>query len=110
MHYLTHNGFYVLLDDHTEDGTVTSSKPQFISKWVDLVTQLSQDPVTRQMLMVDILNEPDARGWGWDVMSVRKMPGLSGLINVLNTHYRMGNHNISLCRTFTCPSWMLSTL
>jgi hypothetical protein len=70
VNYLTHNGFYVLIDDHTEDPTVVNSKSQFVSDWVDLVTRLSADPITAQMLMVDILNEPDARGWGWDVMGV----------------------------------------
>ncbi len=101
--YLAANGFYVIVDDHTEDPTVrdvhllhclaslsdsissdtlltataschslqvVTSKSQFISYWVDLVTRISQDSVASQRLIIDILNEPDARGWGWDTMSV----------------------------------------
>eukprot|EP00955_Chlamydomonas_euryale_P098503 365151-Chlamydomonas_euryale.AAC.4 len=30
-----------------------------------------QDAKARQHLIVDILNEPDVRSWGWDVMGVR---------------------------------------
>ena len=70
VNYLAHNGFYVIIDDHSEDPTVADSKTEFVTKWVDIVTRLSQDPVTREHLIVDILNEPDGRGWGWDVMGV----------------------------------------
>ncbi|GAX78958.1 hypothetical protein CEUSTIGMA_g6398.t1 [Chlamydomonas eustigma] len=69
VQYLAHNGFYVIIDDHTEDPTVINSQSQFITNWVDIVTRISQDAVASQQLIVDILNEPDSRGWGWDVMS-----------------------------------------
>ena len=64
------NGFYVIIDDHTEDKTVVNSKAQFIAYWADLVTRLSSNDITRQRLIIDVLNEPDARGWGWDTMAV----------------------------------------
>ena len=49
---------------------MVNSKAQFISYWTDLVTRLSSNDITRQRLIIDILNEPDARGWGWDTMAV----------------------------------------
>ena len=70
VNYLALNGFYVIIDVHNEDPTVVDSKTEFLTKWVDIVTRLSQDPITREHLIVDILNEPDGRGWGWDVMGV----------------------------------------
>ena len=49
---------------------MVNSKAQFISYWTDLVTRLSSNDITRQRLIIDILNEPDGRGWGWDTMTV----------------------------------------
>ena len=49
---------------------MVNSKAQFIAYWADLVTRLSSNDITRQRLIIDVLNEPDARGWGWDTMAV----------------------------------------
>ena len=42
----------------------------WVQQWTDLVTRISADPIAAGRLIVDILNEPDARGWGWNVMGV----------------------------------------
>jgi hypothetical protein len=39
--YLANAGFYVIIDDHTEDPTVVNSQSQFISYWADIVTRIS---------------------------------------------------------------------
>ena len=49
----------VLIDDHTEDRTVVSSKDTFVNRWVDLVTKLTAVPIVKQRLMIDVLNEPE---------------------------------------------------
>lgn len=51
-----------------QDPTPANNRAQFISYYADLVTRISAAPEARKRLIVDILNEPDARGWGWDVM------------------------------------------
>lgn len=51
-----------------QDPTPANNRAQFISYYADLVTRISASPEARKRLIVDILNEPDARGWGWDVM------------------------------------------
>ncbi len=68
VQYLARNGFYVIIDDHTEDATV-NDKSKWVSTWSDIVTRISKDNVAAKRLIVDILNEPDARGWGWNTMT-----------------------------------------
>ena len=104
VNYLARNGFIVIIDDHYEDPTVENSRDQFIANWVDLVTRLSSDPATKEHLIVDILNEPDSRRWGWDVMGVSKQVRQS----------QRGMHRLSsgrICDHSTCrPPTVLSML
>ena len=37
-----------------------------MQSWADLARDLAADPVTRNRVMLDILNEPDSRGIKWD--------------------------------------------
>lgn len=66
--HLARNGFYVIIDCHTEDSTPTN-QALFQSRWAEIVTKISADAMARERLIVDILNEPDARGWGWNTMT-----------------------------------------
>lgn len=40
-----------------------------LQNWKTLINLLQTDPYARDMTMLDILNEPDARGLGWDQIS-----------------------------------------
>jgi len=54
---LTHNGFYVLLDNQfTLDTTVLDNQNQWLSDWVTLLKAVAQDSISSQMLMIDVLN------------------------------------------------------
>jgi aryl-phospho-beta-D-glucosidase BglC (GH1 family) len=67
VNFFAKNGFYVLIDNHLrEDQTVLENPQQWVQDWVKLVTAISQDPVSRKMLMIDILNEPDNFGIRWE--------------------------------------------
>ena len=60
---LTHNGFYVLLDNQFNlDTTVLDNQNQWLSDWVTLLKAVAQDSISSQMLMIDILNVCQALG------------------------------------------------
>ncbi|KAG1668601.1 hypothetical protein FOA52_001470 [Chlamydomonas sp. UWO 241] len=44
-----------------------------------LGTAISTDAIARERLIVDVLNEPDARGWGWDKMSQMNLDTMDAL-------------------------------
>lgn len=77
INFFARNGFYVLIDDHTEDSTVLNGTNQWVQDWVKLVTAISQDPISKSMLMVDLLNEPDSKGIRWEASG--NTAGLSAL-------------------------------
>jgi aryl-phospho-beta-D-glucosidase BglC (GH1 family)/uncharacterized surface protein with fasciclin (FAS1) repeats len=68
--FLAENGFYVLIDNHLrEDQTALEDKDLWVQEWVDLLQDLMADPVIKDKLMVDILNEPDNYGVSWETMT-----------------------------------------
>ncbi|DBB06710.1 TPA: hypothetical protein ACH3X1_012211 [Trebouxia sp. C0004] len=75
---LTHNGFYVLLDNQFNlDTTVLDNQNQWLSDWVTLLKAVAQDSVSSQMLMIDVLNEPDVFGVRWEAANGK--PGYANL-------------------------------
>lgn len=78
VNFFAKNGFYVLIDNHLrEDQTVLQDSQLWLQQWTDLVSKISQDPVSKKMLMIDILNEPDNFGLRWEPSG--QMPGLKDL-------------------------------
>ena len=65
LQFLTRNNFYVLIDDHSEDPTVQNDPNLWVQYWVQLMTDITADPVSRNRVMVDPLNEPDHAGYNW---------------------------------------------
>lgn len=64
--YFANNGFYVLLDNQFNlDTTVLDNYQQWLTWWPSLVSTISQDSVAAERIMIDILNEPDCQGLGW---------------------------------------------
>ncbi len=67
--FFAKNGFYVLIDNHTEDGSISDST-NWINNWkvvaANIATNLSK--TSNNMVMYDIRNEPDAIGYKWDKM------------------------------------------
>jgi hypothetical protein len=79
--YLARNNFFVIIDNHSSDPTVNQNATLWVHKWTDLVTRISADPIAAGRLIVDILNEPDSRNMGWDVMGVsRSRPNVEGSV------------------------------
>ena len=58
------NGFYVLIDNHLAlDSTAIDNPSGWVTYWQDLVTAITgMGPAYQNAVMVDMLNEPDARG------------------------------------------------
>jgi aryl-phospho-beta-D-glucosidase BglC (GH1 family) len=76
--FYAHNGFYVLIDNHLrEDTSALENSGQWASNYAKLVSELSTDPVVRDHLMVDVLNEPDQYGLQWQPQNGK--PGLGNL-------------------------------
>lgn len=65
--FFAKNGFYVLIDNHLrEDQTALQNHQQWVQDWANLVSAISQDPIARDKLMIDLLNEPDNFGIRWE--------------------------------------------
>lgn len=70
INFFAKNGFYVLIGNHLkEDQTVLENSAKWISEWKNLITRISQDPLSKKMLMIDILNEPDEHNIRWETLS-----------------------------------------
>jgi aryl-phospho-beta-D-glucosidase BglC (GH1 family) len=70
VNFFAKNGFYVLIGNHLrEDQTVLEDRAKWVSQWKDLVTKISQDPVSKNRVMIDIINEPDEKGIRWDTLT-----------------------------------------
>lgn len=92
VNFFAKNGFYVLIDNHLrEDQTALENPQQWVQDWVQLVTAISQDPVSREKLMIDILNEPDNYGIRWEASGNR--PALKDLyLSVMDALYPINPH------------------
>ena len=78
INFFAHNGFYVLIDNHLrDDQTVLESAQTWVQDWVRLVTAISQDPISKDKVMIDLLNEPDNFEIRWEVSGGR--PALKDL-------------------------------
>lgn len=76
--FYARNGFYVLIDNHLrEDRTALDDPSGWAKSWSKLVGELRSDPIVKQKLMVDLLNEPDQYGLRWEAQS--GLPGLGDL-------------------------------
>ena len=64
VHSLAANGFYVVIDNHLSfDATAATNPSQWVAMWAQLLGDIVADPVAKGRVMVDLLNEPDARGF-----------------------------------------------
>jgi hypothetical protein len=53
-------GWYVLIDNHlNSDSTAVDSTAVWMTGWARVMTAIAADPVSRNFVMYDILNEPD---------------------------------------------------
>lgn len=60
------NGFYVVLDDHMIYDTLVLDDPAAWTKaWSSLAADVAADPVLKNRVLFDLLNEPDSRGIAW---------------------------------------------
>nr|QOL01204.1 putative extracellular protein TR9_013c [Trebouxia lynnae] len=84
---LTHNGFYVLLDNQFNlDTSVLDNQNQWLSDWTTLLRAIAQDPISSQKLMIDVLNEPDVFGVRWEAANGK--PGYADLcIRLMDAAY-----------------------
>ena len=91
VNFFAKNGFYVLIDNHLREDQIAIQNPQkWVEDWVKLVTAISQDPVSKSMLMVDLLNEPDNFGVLWEASG--NLPALTDLyLSAMDALYPINN-------------------
>ena len=65
---LARNGMYMIIDDHSEDTTITSSTTQWVSYWKQLMTDVASDTPSMMHVIADIFNEPDHAGFTWSTV------------------------------------------
>jgi len=64
------NGFYVMIDNHLrEDQTALNNPNVWVQEYAKLIKDLAADPVVKEKLIVDILNEPDNYGVTWKTLT-----------------------------------------
>lgn len=92
INFFAKNGFYVLIDNHLrEDQTVLHNPQQWVQYWVQLVNAISQDSISREKLMIDLLNEPDNYGIRWEASG--NLPALKDLyLSAMDAIYPINSH------------------
>ena len=66
--FMVRNNFYVLIDNHFEDTTITTAPDQWVSYWTGLITDIVKDPASTGRVLVDLYNEPDSHGLTWETV------------------------------------------
>lgn len=70
INFFAKNGFYILIDNHLrEDQTALENPQEWVQNWVHLATAIAQDPIAKDRVMLDLLNEPDNFGIRWETSS-----------------------------------------
>ncbi|MBA3237641.1 MAG: cellulase family glycosylhydrolase [Parachlamydiaceae bacterium] len=78
INFFAKNGFYVLIDNHLrEDQTAIENSQKWVDQWVRLAKAIAKDPISKDHVMFDLLNEPDNFGIRWE--SSGDKPGLEDL-------------------------------
>ena len=69
VQFLVRNDFYVIIDNHFEDTTITSSPSQWVTNWSGIMADIIKDAPSTARVLVDLYNEPDAHGFTWSTVS-----------------------------------------
>lgn len=84
--FFARNGFYVLVDNHTEDNSMTSNSTQWTTNWKNLAASIQNGmPASSSLkVMYDIRNEPDAVGYNWTQMGPIYLSAMDAINSVTN--------------------------
>lgn len=88
INFFAKNGFYVLIDNHLrEDQTAIENPQKWVDSWVRLGKAIAKDPISKDHVMFDLLNEPDNYGIRWEASGGK--PGLENLyLSVMDALYK----------------------
>lgn len=71
VQFLVRNGFYLILDNHTEDPTLTHAPlSTWVQAWANLTTDIISDIPSKNRVMLDLMNEPDHAGLDWSTVRI----------------------------------------
>ena len=96
VHFYASNGFYVIIDDHSNlDTTVIDNPTLWAQQWGRLAKMIAADPVASAFTVSDPLNEPDSQGIRWEANGGR--PGLGDLyISAMDAIYSVNPQAVFL--------------
>lgn len=87
IYTLVHNGLIVVLDYHPMGREGYARQPDVVAaKWKDLITKIMNKPtsnILRGKLYIDIMNEPDSMGLGWNHMTSVYIKTMNNIYNIL---------------------------
>ena len=85
INFFAKNGFYVLIDNHSEDNSMTSNQVAWTANWKSLATTIKNGmPVaSSNRVMYDLRNEPDAVGYNWTQMGPLYLATMDDLVKVV---------------------------
>lgn len=86
INFFAKNGFYVLIDNHTEDNSIITNQTTWIANWTRLATSIinRMPSSSSNMVMYDIRNEPDAIGYNWSQMGPIYLATMDAINSVTN--------------------------
>ena len=73
MQFLARNGFFVIIDNHSEDSTAETDPDLWVSLYTQLITEIAVDPASQQRVLVDILNAPGRAGLDWQTVKTEQI-------------------------------------
>lgn len=68
MQYLVRSSMFVIIDNGSEDALSVTDPTAWANLYQQLVQDIVKDPISQQRVLVDILNEPGARGFSWQTV------------------------------------------
>lgn len=86
INFFAKNGFYVLIDNHTEDNSITVNQATWTANWKILANNIvnGMPASSSKMVMYDLRNEPDAIGYNWTQMGPLYLNTMDAINSVTN--------------------------
>ena len=86
INFFAKNGFYVLVDNHTEDNSITGNQATWTANWKTLASNIvnGMPSSSSNMVMYDLRNEPDAIGYNWTQMGPLYLSTMDAINSVTN--------------------------
>lgn len=88
INFFAKNGFYVLIDNHTEDNSIVTNQTTWVANWKILASNIinGMPASSSKLVMYDLRNEPDAIGYDWSKMGPIYLATMDAINSVTNNN------------------------